>query len=343
MAMNHQLGPHGQDASPAILTLDTSEGSGSVGTMRIIKRLGQSGQPSSRRDSRPCAPVRQQEPNRHEDKLRAKVLAALQHSGVETAAGDLDRFVAELARCIRKHRAFVRRLSAKKYLPDDIYSLIQQAVESGNRDEALWQAFLAAHFGRTSADDDKPERFASAARLLCAFGPDPFWAWNRLTADPNALREWLLDNHVHLRELGFGNHRKYESKHPLALWAVVESFLSLVRKYGGRPSALFDCGEQSTMSPGERFEVLYERLRPVERLGRTGRFDFLSLLIDLGMIDAEPDRCYLKGATGPLTGARRVWGDRPTKELDDLAADLSRQLGLSPRILEDALCMWQKN
>jgi len=78
------------------------------------------------------------------------------------------------------------------------------------------------------------------------------------------------------------------------------------------------------------------------RFGRTGRFDFLALLLDLQLVSAEPASCYLRGSTGPLQGARKLWGKRPVSQLDYLAADLAQRLGISPIVLEDALCNWQK-
>ena len=92
----------------------------------------------------------------------------------------------------------------------------------------------------------------------------------------------------------------------------------------------------------DEFDIIDHRLRPLKQFGRTGRFDFLILLLDLGLISAEPRSCYLRGATGPLKGAKKLWGDRLPKELDELAADLSDRLTVSPIVMEDALCNWQK-
>ena len=94
--------------------------------------------------------------------------------------------------------------------------------------------------------------------------------------------------------------------------------------------------------PIDEFDVLYRRLRPVTRFGRTGCFDFLVLLLDLGLISAEPRSCYLRGATGPLQGAKLLWGERLPRELDEMAAELSEWLDVSPIVMEDALCNWQK-
>jgi len=257
----------------------------------------------------------------------------------------LDEFVAELDRCIRKHAAFVRRLSRVQFPKDDIYSLIQAAVESGDLDEAFWRAFIAAHLGRTSANPEKPAEVISATWLLCDFGSMPVWTWKRFSTDPEAFQVWLLESSRsgNLNKLRFGNHRKYESKKPRTLWKVIESFYALVQDdYGGRPSDLFNCDDEAA-TPEARFRLLYDRLKPLKRFGRTARFDLLCLLLDLGLINTQPDCCCLKGATGPLAGARLIWKNQPVKELELRAADLAKKLRVSPQVLEDALCIWQKS
>jgi len=67
------------------------------------------------------------------------------------------------------------------------------------------------------------------------------------------------------------------------------------------------------------------------------------LILDLGLINTQPDCCCLKGATGPLAGARLIWKNQPVKELELRAADLAKKLRVSPQVLEDALCIWQKS
>ena len=80
------------------------------------------------------------------------------------------------------------------------------------------------------------------------------------------------------------------------------------------------------------------------RFGRTAAFDLLLFLGQMGVVDVAPEACHLAGATGPLQGARRLWGAaRPTQELEQLAAELARYLEVSPDIIEDALCNWNKN
>lgn len=245
-------------------------------------------------------------------------------------------FVEIFERANRQREVVGKRSSKIASGSDDIIALIHAARSSGDMNEAIWRCFIAAHFGRTSARADR--QIQSALRFLCAFRKSPFWTWERVVKNPEALHEWLLKCADDLDTLMYGNHRKYESQKPKYIWSVIESFVLLANAYGS-PTDLIS---NDVDDEDDGFDFLYRRLRPVKRFGRTGRFDFLVLLLDLGFITAEPRRPYLRRSTGPLAGAKLLWGEQSPNTLDDFAADLSEQLGISPIVLEDALCNWQK-
>ena len=259
----------------------------------------------------------------------------LKEQDAVTPLAEQERFVEAVLRAIRQREVFSKHWS-RITAHDDIIALIHDAQASGDIDEAIWRSFLAAHFGRPSARGDK--QIQSASRFLCAFLKEPFWTWKRVSKHPEALHEWLFECADDLATLAFGNHRKYESQKPDSIWTVIESFVSLANEYGS-PMGLMAVDEDE---PIDEFDILYRRLRPLKQFGRTGRFDFLILLLDLGLVSAEPRSCYLRGATGPLKGAKKLWGERSPKELDELAADISERLDVSPIVMEDALCNWQK-
>jgi hypothetical protein len=125
------------------------------------------------------------------------------------------------------------------------------------------------------------------------------------------------------------HHRKYESKKPDTLFKVLHSFIMWVKHSG--PSTRQAFAVDSASSPEDRFDSLYQSLR-----------DMLNLLGDLGILSIRPGSCYLIGATGPLKGARRLWGKKRPKELSKLADETARRLGISKTAFEDALCNWQK-
>lgn len=220
--------------------------------------------------------------------------------------------------------------------PEDIVSWIRKSCELGDSDEAIWGAYLAAHFGRPSARTQP--QIHSAGRLLCAWGARPFWTWNRCAQNPMALHDWLVESHESLESLRFGRHRKYESSKPQALFRSLESFIKLCTELGGPHKLL-------TEGAGEKeidFESAYQRLARIDRFGRTARFDFLLLLNDLNVFRSQPDSCYLSGSTGPRSGAAALWGERSPRRLDELACQMVRELGLPAAAVEDALCNWQK-
>lgn len=221
----------------------------------------------------------------------------------------------------------------------DILRWIAAANEAGERDEALWRAFIAAHFGRASADRNNSAEKLSAGRFLCGFGPEPVWTWAKVSEDPFALRDWLHVSARRLSVLKFGNHRKMRAKKPDLLFRVFESFLEWVEQHGGTPERAF---KTTTSNPESRFDELYPKLHGLHDFGRTGAYDFLCLLGDLKLLDVSPSSCYLQGATGPLKGAKKLWGNRSAGELTRLADDTARRLGVPIEVLEDALCNWQK-
>lgn len=240
-----------------------------------------------------------------------------------------------------------KRAEQKRRLPrtpaklsrSDILRLIADAQRSGDEDEVLWRCFLAGHFGWTSTDN--PQKTESAGRFLCAFGDKPYWTWERIASHQSALREWLQAHRAELKSLGYGNHRKYESKQPKDLYRVFESFCEWIKEHGGSPAKAFRIDREA--SPETRFDTLYRSLKKgVHRFGRTGTFDLLCLLDDLGVLQFRAGSCYLSGSTGPLAGARKLWGKRRPSELSQFADRAAIAMGIPFDVFEDALCMWQK-
>jgi hypothetical protein len=93
------------------------------------------------------------------------------------------------------------------------------------------------------------------------------------------------------------------------------------------------------------FDLIYVSMDQVFRFGRTARFDFLTLLSRLQLLPIAPSRAYLQNATGPLHGAKLLFGGSPATPLvlDQRLTDLDHHLRLGPDTLEDALCNWQKS
>ena len=214
------------------------------------------------------------------------------------------------------------------------------AQKAGDFDEALWRGFLAGHFGYPSVDRRKQRQVESAGRFLCCFGRQPVWTWNSVSSDPLTLKNWLCQHKANLAELQFGNHRKYESKQPDGLYAVIESFVGWVNDRGGTPLQAFKVDGNS--DPESNFDTLFQAMQGIWHFGRTGRFDLLCLLSEIDLLPVKPGSCYLDGSTMPLYGAKQLFGDHPAAILTKLANHTARLLGVPIEVFEDALCNWKK-
>lgn len=269
--------------------------------------------------------------------LEAKIRAALNADRIVIASDSCHRLASLIHYSLESRQRAVQRIVSPAR---EILTLIDVAREAGEIDEAVWRAFLGAHFARLSASrrDGSAE---SAARLLCAFGSEPHWTWARVAADRGReLKIWLDATHE-VRSLTFGNHRSHELPDGTRLWETISSFIDLAAKVNGPINLVKAPGASG---PAERFDILFRKLSRIHRFGRLGCFDFIDLLLQTGLVrDAEPGHCYLKGATGPLKGAQMIWGAKKTAELlDPLASRLAGTLGISCFVLEDALCNFQK-
>ncbi len=236
-------------------------------------------------------------------------------------------------------------IPARVKAPTKIFP-IKEAYRLRHRDpeEAIWLAFLSTQVGW-----DRP---ASCEQLYCAFGSEPAWQWARVRSNPHEFVQWLSSNHQRLRKVApFGNHRKRETHKP------GRGTPDTIRTYSERVGNSQVEFLRSRVAGDDPFETLYCALDPVVRFGRTARYDFVRLLVNLGILESlglgavRPQRCYLAGATGPLEGARRMFGaaDPPQRAksawidgLEQQCLRLSKLVACDLQVIEDALCNWQK-
>jgi hypothetical protein len=128
---------------------------------------------------------------------------------------------------------------------------------------------------------------------------------------------------------------------------VVESYIAWVGPAHSHAALMANMIQAGGNSPQSIFDHCYKSMR-VHRFGRLGRFDYLTLLGRLGFALIEPGRAYLKGATGPLDGARLLFGGAvkaPIRwaTLEDWLIDLDAVLAVGMQVMEDSLCNWQKS
>jgi hypothetical protein len=224
-------------------------------------------------------------------------------------------------------------------------------IEHGDIEEAFWLVFLSVHFGKHLHDG-----WRLARDIYGRLGSDEWWTWDTVSRDPAGFSDWL-DHHERILSGAdgvrrrFGNHRKYESLKrtaPRGTGKVVESYVRWVSPPATHQMviahALRACGGE----PRQTFDYLFRSMRSVIGFGRTGRFDYLTMVGKLGLAAIEPGSTYMDGATGPYTGAKLLFGMNrekqfTRKEADAFLVELDNYLHVGMQVLEDALCNWQKN
>jgi hypothetical protein len=279
-----------------------------------------------------------------EQRLIAEHLPGLRHPGSRR------RFIDEVA--LAERRIAGRRLLSanpgvvdmrEPNVDDLTWSPLRATVQwtrAGDRDEATWLAYLTTFFGE---DERHADRWRSTRLAYSGFGEGRL-SWTHLVAEPQFVSELGERHCATYVTLKRGNHRKYEPAtkgpdHPWGLPACVRSLVTLADKRGGLGQFFVGVGAP----PTARFDRLMRELKPLLRFKRTGCFDLLVLLGDLGVYDLEAPRLYLAGATGPKTGAELMLpGITEVDGLDDALCAVARRVGVEIQAMEDALCNWQK-
>jgi hypothetical protein len=216
---------------------------------------------------------------------------------------------------------------------------------SGDVDEAFWLVFLYVHFGKHRGLD-----WNYARAVYGHLNGSRRWDWASVSARPRAFRTWLDKNkgRIEATDGGFGNHRKYVS---LDAWSnagtgsAIETYVDWVGDAHDHLHLMKAARDAAGGDPRAAFALLYKSMNSVASFGRTGRFDYLAMLGKLRLADLVPDRAYLTGATGPLTGARLLYGANANhaRDLDDWLVQLDHDLDVGMQVIEDALCNWQKS
>lgn len=235
----------------------------------------------------------------------------------------------------------------------DMFDPLKGAIlhlNAGDDDEAFWLIFLFVHFGK-----NRRGGWRYARDVYGRLGNGKLWNWNRISSGPDQFRKWLEINCATISRKqpagGFGNHRKYESLDaysPTGTGAVVKSYIEWVGPSRRHKNLIKKAIMDSDGTPGGTFNNLYESMTSVIRFGRTARFDYLCMIGKLGLAAIEPRSAYLHLATGPLHGARLLFGGTsnapiaPAK-LDSWTLELGDALKLGMQVLEDSLCNWQKS
>lgn len=266
----------------------------------------------------------------------------------------VSQFIDSIRRIEYVHMLRQAKLDEARCNPESaLFDPLKAAVinyRKGNVDEACWLVFVATYCGKHLSDGWE------LARTLYRGGDASMpWTWMRISGDVNGFRQWLTNAYPSLRSDGvsrrFGNHRKYETLRPdsrRGTSAVFNAYVSWIGHNQGHGLLIQETHDATKGNPKAAFHHLYNQMGQVTSFGRTGRFDFLTMIGKLALADIEPGSPYLIGATGPLAGARLLFGGsreanlRPDV-LNGWVIELGDYLDLGMQVMEDALCNWQKN
>jgi len=272
-----------------------------------------------------------------------------------------EAFIEQLVESIRRVRYVSviskRDLSNLRADPSsDLFDPLRAAVlrqRQGDIEEAFWLVFLFVHFGK-----NRSTGWRLARDVYGHLGGTVPWDWVRTSSRPKRFREWLAVHQVTLQggdgiARHFGNHRKYESldaSSPNGTGAAVESYVKWVGPPRTHAIRIQEAQQEVGGDPRKTFDCLYHSMDAVTRFGRTAKFDYLTMVGKLGLAPIEPGSAYMQGATGPLAGARLLFGGSKTaalkhRDLDELLVQLEAGVDFGMQgmqVLEDALCNWQK-
>ena len=216
-----------------------------------------------------------------------------------------------------------REVSAMRTQPQHVlFDPIRSVLyyKNQNLDEACWLIFLMVHTG-----DSTKKNWQFVRELYDVIGK-----WDEINFD--TMENWLKK----APKFKFGGHRKYESLSQLI--DVVFSYQTWVKKMGGH-AHIFN---QPFDTPEQRYAWLYQKMR-VFRFGRLAKYDYLGLCALTGVASLKADRCYIEGSSGPLKGAKRLFGAYDDDTLNEMTMRLAENLEIGYQEIEDALCNWQKS
>lgn len=222
----------------------------------------------------------------------------------------------------------------------------------GRIDEAFWLVFLFVHFGKNLHNG-----WRLAGSIYGSLGNGEHWTWERTSSNTEDFKQWLANCYPVLKAAGiagsFGNHRKYRTVNPESsknTGVVIESYINWVGPERSHELLIQRANDEVGNGSREMFDYLYNSMSDVIDFGRLAKFDFLTMVAKLGLASIEPGSTYMQGSTGPVKGARLLFGEGThagincstlEERLVNIEADLS--LGkMGMQVLEDALCNWQK-
>ncbi|ATG21138.1 hypothetical protein CO705_15295 [Ralstonia pickettii] len=244
----------------------------------------------------------------------------------------------------KKDKISERRIDPK----DDMFDPIRAAVwhmERGNIDEAYWIVFLFVACGRNLKTG-----YDLLRMVYGAFRDQFVWTWAQYNKEEYGFSRWLHERLPAIEKekarFKFGNHRQYESIRNLD--SVLQSYANWVGPERSHIALIASAKAVVGEDPKKLFDYLYKSMGAVDRFGRLGKFDYLTMVSKVGLVDIEPPSAYMTEATGPAMGAQLLFGvqgmgQKSRRKLDELTIALNAELGVGMQVIEDSLCNWQKS
>lgn len=247
-----------------------------------------------------------------------------------------------------------RSLSQRRIDPhDDMFDPLLAAVihmQLGNIDEAFWMVFLFVHFGKNPRAG-----WRYAREVYGRLGEEPIWDWKRISEKVEEFKKWLHSQQAVLKRTGvprgFGNHRKYQSLGAYSkngTGSAIESYVNWIAPPRTHQDLMNTFCDNGAVTPDEAFDNLYHSMTNVVSFGRTARFDYLTLIGNLGFAPIRPGIAYIKNSTGPQMGAQLLLRGKSTYKLgvdyiENCLEIVDTYLIVGKQVLEDSLCNWQKS
>lgn len=272
--------------------------------------------------------------------------------GIATAKRK-ETLIAQMVDSIRRMeyltQVSVRSKSSNLHTPySGVFDAFKGAAALQNKgqiEEAYWLVYLATHFGKHIQDGwNLVEDFYGRR------GDGGLWDWERAKLEAQSIEGWIIQNlspkTPGARSRKFSNHRKYESLKagPRGAGAALKSYVDWIMEYGSHSGMIKSAQNQAGQNPSDVFAFIYKDLDKVKRLGRLGKFDLLCNLSNLRIAPIFPDRPYIDDASGPHDGAELLFGSQfAKKQIETKCVQLAQHLDVSPQVIEDSLCNWQKN
>ena len=218
------------------------------------------------------------------------------------------RSSADAARLADELAFSLARQEELRAAPPGLYA---EVAAAGDAEEGLWLAFLIACLSPQEGDED-PFAAISAARVPWASGELP-------ALDP----------------AGFGARPAFRDAD--AGERMLVAYRAWAAKGGSQHAIL--AGEAS-WDASRRFDRAYERLA-LPGFGRVARYEFVTLIGALGLIDAAPQSLLLAdAAAAPTMAAKRIFGIGDPLLIGRRAGELAAEAGIGLSAFDLALQNW---